>query len=420
MTPLTHLSSAAASALLSAIWQGTVLAAVVALVLRLLPAIPAAIRSAIWTAVFVIVLGLHFVPATQGANAGAGHVVHLASGWSIALAGIWLCFSLFRAAEFTLSAARLAQIARRATPIDLPLVPAGSRSYKICTSPDVDRPSVLGFWSPRILLPAGLLEALTPAELEQVLLHETEHLRRSDDWTNLVQKLALVVFPLNPVLFWVERRLCLERELACDDRVLAGCATRKSYATCLTRIAEHGIFRRGMALALGAFGKKSELATRVHRILRQPARTMSRAASGFTAAALLTGVTAGSLTLAHSPRLISFAPAVTPMVAAAGVPEASAVQHSGDGSKAMLVKAIVPATQPVQMVKAKQHRRRSTVPGQPRMIDTAMRYSPETTPEFQPRATLIVAGQQVHPIYVPAVARYAALRTPDGWIIFQL
>jgi beta-lactamase regulating signal transducer with metallopeptidase domain len=28
-------------------------------------------------------------------------------------------------------------------------------------------------------------------------MHEMEHLRRADDWTNLLQKLALVFFPLN-------------------------------------------------------------------------------------------------------------------------------------------------------------------------------------------------------------------------------
>jgi beta-lactamase regulating signal transducer with metallopeptidase domain len=134
---------------------------------------------------------------------------------------------------------------------------------------------VLGFLRPRILLPAELLERLTAAELAQVVVHEMEHLRRGDDWTNLLQKLALVVFPLNPALWWVESQLCAERELACDDQVIRASRGRKAYAICLTHLAEYSMLRRGLSLALGAWEKQSELVRRVHRILRRPGATMS-------------------------------------------------------------------------------------------------------------------------------------------------
>lgn len=418
MSPIIHLSAAAASALLSAIWQGTIVTALVALILRMLPGIPAAIRSAIWTVIFAILLGLHFVSSAASQTTGADYALHVSSRWSVALVALWLGCSIFRAGEFIFSAIRLAQIARQATPSDALQISNGLRRYTLCISPDVDRPSVLGFWSPRILLPTGLIETLTTAELQQLLLHETEHLRRSDDWTNLLQKLALVVFPLNPVLFWVERRMCLERELACDDRVLATCPTRKAYATCLTRIAEHGIFKRGMALALGAFGKQSELATRIHRILGRPARRMGRSATGFATAALLAGVAAGSLSLARSPSLISFAPGSTADTVVATAPPT--LQRDANAPRATLVSALGMETRPVRVLKAKQRRRRVLAPADSQWIDTAMRDAFEPEPRIQPRKTLTVAGQQVHPMYVLALSRYAALRTPDGWILIQL
>ena len=90
----------------------------------------------------------------------------------------------------------------------------GRRAAALCVSDEVDRPSVVGFFAPRILVPAALLERLSADELRQIVLHEMEHLRRGDDWTNLLQKLSLVVFPLNPALIWIERQLCVERELA--------------------------------------------------------------------------------------------------------------------------------------------------------------------------------------------------------------
>src|SRR5437867_3524718 len=145
---------------------------------------------------------------------------------------------------------------------------AGFRGVELCTSKDVDRPSVIGFFSPRILIPEELFARLTTAEFGQIVLHEVGHLRRADDWINLLQKLSLVLVPLNPVLMWIERRLCLERELAWDDDVLRLTKAPKAYATCLTNLAEHRLGRRAAALSLGAWERESALARRVQSILR--------------------------------------------------------------------------------------------------------------------------------------------------------
>ena len=138
-----------------------------------------------------------------------------------------------------------------------------------------------------------------------MVIHEMEHLRRGDDWTNLLQKLALVLFPLNPALVWVERRLCAERELACDDRVLHAGSGRKAYALCLTHLAEYSLVRRGFALVLGAWERRPELVRRVQRILYQPARTMGRKPALAVCGTLLAGIFGCTLTLAHAPQLVS-------------------------------------------------------------------------------------------------------------------
>jgi beta-lactamase regulating signal transducer with metallopeptidase domain len=440
---VSHFAAIAAAALISAVWQGAILAAVVALTLRLLPGVSAATRSLLWTATFVLLVALHFLPAVHPASVttatAPAHPLHFAPAWSFALAVLWFALSLFRAVQFLLSAHRLRQINRRAVPVAMELSGSvsTSRAYTLCTSPDVDRPSVLGFFRPRILLPAGLLETLTPAELNQILLHETEHLRRSDDWTNLLQKLALVVFPLNPVLFWVERRVCLERELACDARVLAaGENLRKSYATTLTRLAEHSILRRGFHLALGILGQRprpSELSTRVHRILTRPAKTLTRTQTRLATATVLAGVLTLSATLAHAPSLVTFTPEATPEQASnLGVPalasgawapklvQAKAVIHTPAQPAYRMVETVahVPVAAPHRLKKAQSLKRSMA---SPRVMNTAYR---EREFDQQPRFTLTVAsGPQVQQFVVSAVAyvpAYAAVRTPDGWIIFQL
>ena len=335
------LADTMAGALLSTVWEGAVLVAAVALALRLVPGISAALRTRLWLAVLAVLVvlpALHIllpdgVAKLVSQQAHALRPLQVSAAWSVWLACAWAVLSLTRAVQLVAGAVRLRRIARSAVPVAPMAASAalrlGDRDVELCLSDEVGRPSVVGFLRPRILLPPALFAALTPEELRHVVLHEMEHLRRHDDWTNLLQKLALVVLPLHPALFWVERRLCAERELACDDGVLrAGsvlrtAAARKAYAACLVSLAEHAMVRRGVALALGAWERQSELVRRVHRILRRPEPALRPGMARVVAGGLLGGVLAGGALLAGSPQLVSFAPE-------AGIAMASAGSGAGD------------------------------------------------------------------------------------------
>jgi hypothetical protein len=177
----------------------------------------------------------------------------------------------------------------------------------ICTTEMQDRPSVIGFLAPRILIPNWLTGRLTADELEQIVLHEAEHLRRCDDWTNLVQKLVLVAFPLNPALAWMEHRLCREREMTCDEGVVRITNAPRAYAACLASLAEHGLERRAEALSLGAWQKRSELVHRVHGILLRK-RGMSRVAAGALLGAVGCALVGATVEMARCPQLVAFVP----------------------------------------------------------------------------------------------------------------
>lgn len=320
-----QLSAAATGALVSAVWQGVLVAAFVGLCLRFIPALSAAARSIIWLNVFILLALLHLLPFALG-NAATPHVaahgithgITLDLRWSMLVAALWLALSIARAAQLVWGALHLSALARRAVVVEpgpeleALLRAPGNRIVQLCVSDEVARPSVLGFFRPRILVPPELLAGLAPAELQQVVTHEMEHLHRGDDWTNLLQKLALVVFPLNPALLWVERRLCAERELACDDRVLRSGSGRKAYALCLTHLAEYSLMRRGFSLLLGAWERRPELVRRVQRILVQPARTMGRTPALAVSGTLMAGALGCTLTLAHAPQLVHFVPAASP------------------------------------------------------------------------------------------------------------
>lgn len=324
------LSEQAAAMAVTAIWQGAVVACGLAICLRLAPRTSAEHRFAIWAAAFVTLAILPFVsllsliPGTV-ANAGsaAGQEgaarpwLSIDNHWSLLIALLWAAASLCRAGDLAVHSFRLRKLWQDAIPVDLEgdlgrFVAATKTALKrgpfqICTTNSLQRPSVIGFFKPRILIPDWLYARLTPGELEQIVLHEAEHLRRNDDWTNLFQKLCLILFPLNPALAWIERRMCREREMACDDGVIQITNAPRAYAACLTSLAERGLERRAEALSLGAWQRRPELVHRVHAILRRKRKlgpVGTRALLGAMGCSLLVG----SIELARCPQLIAFVP----------------------------------------------------------------------------------------------------------------
>jgi beta-lactamase regulating signal transducer with metallopeptidase domain len=330
---LVALAQSIAPVAVAALWQGAAIALVLGVCFWMTPRlhinIGAARRFAVWAAAFAAVVGLQFLPwfaqgraaaiavnALPGASAPTSWF-RLDSRWALAIAALWLVASLMRAADLVLHSLQLRRLWNSATPIEieahlrvlLAAVSPTRRPVELCTTGKLDRPSVIGFLAPRILIPDWLFERLTPGELEQVVLHEAEHLRRRDDWTNLFQKLALVLFPLNPALIWIEGRLCREREMACDEGVVHRTQAPHAYAECLTNLAERGLQRRrAHALSLGAFGRRPELVRRVYSILarKQVLHPMAaRALVGVAGCSLLIA----AVELARCPQVVAFVPA---------------------------------------------------------------------------------------------------------------
>jgi hypothetical protein len=377
-------AQAAAPVAVAALWQGGAVAIALVLSLRLSPRVSAAHRFAAWAAGFFVVAGLPFLPllahsSAAGASAPPDHAaarpwLSLDSRWGIAIAALWLIASAFRLGQLAFHSLRLRKLWKAAIPVQteaslraLLASACAPRAVQICTTRDLDRPSVIGFLAPRILIPEWLFSRLTPGELEQVVLHEAEHLRRRDDWTNLLQKLSLVLFPLNPALAWIENRLCREREMACDEGVVRRTQAPRSYAACLTTLAEHGLehrelLRRVHALALGVFERRPELVHRVHSILRRR-QALHPVAARALMGLLGCGLILGSVELARSPQLVAFVaprpdvetaalapePAATPAIARVALVEPSesippAAVHASPQVRTINTMAILPAT----------------------------------------------------------------------------
>jgi len=130
----------------------------------------------------------------------------------------------------------------------------------------VEVPVVVGWLRPVILAPAVVLTGLAPDTVEAVLAHELAHIRRYDYLVNLGQTVVETLLFFHPAVWWVSRRIRVEREHCCDDVAVATCGSKVAYARALT-VLEEG--RRSPEWAMAATGGKTVSTTlsRVRHIL---------------------------------------------------------------------------------------------------------------------------------------------------------
>ena len=162
----------------------------------------------------------------------------------------------------------------------------GSREVRLCVSDAIDVPVAVGLFDSMILIPRALLERLSENEVDQISLHELAHLRRADDWTNGLQRIAIALFGWNPAVQYVGAQMDLEREVACDDWVLAATGLVRPYALCLTKMAETSSWPRRTIPAPGVFATRKHISLRIERLLGAGRNIATNLAFGPTAAAV--------------------------------------------------------------------------------------------------------------------------------------
>ena len=365
--------------LLNSAVVGIVLAGMVWMLLRLTGRQNSGTRFAIWFSALLAIVALPFI---SGSRFLAAHspvfpawiphrTITLASSWAFYLFAAWGVGASLLLLRLGVGLWKVRQLRRHCSEVDLAtLHPAiarilqnfgARRSVTLCVSREVAVPTAIGFFQSAIVFPAWLLSQLSAAEVEVILLHEMAHLCRFDDWTNLAQKVVKAVFFFHPAVWWIENRLTLEREMACDDMVLAQTASPRAYASSLISFAEKLQTARGLALAQALVSRMRHMTLRVAQILdaKRPSRT-----------ALWTpvlGLSAGMLALVfvaapYAPQLVAFQ-----QPARQGQPESLQATSAG----------VHPAFVPARMSRTATE----NVAPQPRMINAS----------FNPRAAAPVA-----------------------------
>lgn len=77
-------------------------------------------------------------------------------------------------------------------------------------------PVTAGWWRPVVLVPASLLTTMPPHLLEALLAHELAHIQRHDYLVNLCQNVIESLLFYHPAVWWISRRIRVEREQIAD------------------------------------------------------------------------------------------------------------------------------------------------------------------------------------------------------------
>jgi TonB family protein len=217
---------------------------------------------------------------------------------------IWLAGSIVFLVPVAISLWQVRSLHRSALPArrgqsiaDALTTSAGhSRRPAVLLHEAVPGPITCGLLRPAIILSRDA-QAWDDESLARAILHELEHVRRSDWFTQCLARTLCAVYWFHPLVWMAWRRLALEAERACDDEVLNRFEAT-AYADQLV-----GLAKRLSAVArspLLAMANRADLSTRVAAVL-DPRQPRGRAGAP---SVLLAGLVAATLVIAVSPLVI--------------------------------------------------------------------------------------------------------------------
>ena len=241
------------------------------------------------------------------------------------------------------------------------------RVIRYCECQWLQAPAVIGWFRPIVLLPVTALTGLSEDQLQSVIAHELAHIQRFDAFVNAFQIAVETLLFYHPAVWWLNKRIRVEREHCCDDTAVSLCGNPVEYARALTLMEE---WRSAPALAMAA--NRGPLSERIFRVLG-----LKSSGSATRAAGVASGIVC--LTAALAAGNVLFGIAYPKMHAAASRPQVMLGQVGLSLSQSAATAPAAPA--PVAKPSA------AFAPA------SAPRPAAPTTPQAAPHAALQAAPQ---------------------------
>ncbi|HLK68264.1 MAG TPA: TIGR03435 family protein [Bryobacteraceae bacterium] len=224
---------------------------------------------------------------------------------------VWCCGMLTSMAPWWNRWRRVRAAVRTATPLPIGLpIPVLTSSLPL-------EPGIFGVFRPLLLLPQGLPDRLTRAQLDAVLAHEMCHLRRRDNLAAGLHMLVEAIFWFDPLVWWLESRLVEERERACDEEVLRQSHDPETYAEGILSVCKLYL-SSPLACMPGVTG--ADLRKRIEAIMTQPAlrkltvaKTLLLASAGVASLAVPVVIGIADLPLARAQSASAPSPPAPPI-----------------------------------------------------------------------------------------------------------
>jgi beta-lactamase regulating signal transducer with metallopeptidase domain len=127
---------------------------------------------------------------------------------------IWACGFLGISCSWWIRWRRIRAAVRAGSPVHLEI------PIRVVSSTLPLEPGVFGVFRPVVLLPEGILDRLTAAQLKGVISHELCHVHHRGNLMAAIHMFVETVFWFHPLVWWIGKRMVEERERACDEEVL--------------------------------------------------------------------------------------------------------------------------------------------------------------------------------------------------------
>ncbi|MGH9424102.1 MAG: M56 family metallopeptidase, partial [Thermoanaerobaculia bacterium] len=210
---------------------------------------------------------------------------------------LWLAGALAALLPLIVGITRVRLLSKRVTGLDdsrwrdilrrTPQISHLAETVRIVASTSASMPMTWGILEPTLLVPANSAD-WPEWKCRNILLHELAHVERRDCLTQLLAQFACAVYWFNPLVWIAAHRMQVERELACDDRVISAGSPASDYAANLLDVARSlraPLFTSPTAIAMA---RPSQLSGRLLAVLdatRNRGNVSRRLRAGISSAA---------------------------------------------------------------------------------------------------------------------------------------